>query len=61
MGSYENPKLTDIHPESTSFSFLRFIDTPTAEAHQIHVSPLLRRRLIAFAKTESSPDPYYAM
>lgn len=58
---YENPELTYIRPESTSFSFLRFIDTPTAEAHQIHVFPLLRRRLIELAKTESSPDPYYAM
>ncbi|KAF9532053.1 SNF2 family N-terminal domain-containing protein [Crepidotus variabilis] len=38
------------HNDSSSFSFLRFLDLPASEAHQIHVSPLMRRQLLAFER-----------
>ncbi|CAA7266562.1 unnamed protein product [Cyclocybe aegerita] len=48
------------HDDSTSFSFLRFIGMPTSEAHQIHVSPLMRRRLFALEREMAVPDIRYA-
>ncbi|KAJ3517373.1 hypothetical protein NLJ89_g556 [Agrocybe chaxingu] len=47
------------HDDSPSFSFLRFIDMPTSEAHQIHVSPLMRRRLLALEREMAAPDICY--
>ncbi|KAF9474476.1 hypothetical protein BDN70DRAFT_884789 [Pholiota conissans] len=47
--------------DSTSFSFLRFIDVPVSEAHQIHISPLLRRRLMTLERETTSPDAYYSV
>ncbi|KAF8973906.1 SNF2 family DNA-dependent ATPase [Flammula alnicola] len=47
--------------ESSTFSFLRFVDLSASEAHQIHVSPLIRRHLVTLDKEAKSPDAYYAM
>ncbi|KAF8167976.1 SNF2 family DNA-dependent ATPase [Crassisporium funariophilum] len=47
--------------DSTAFSFLRFLDLPPTEAHQIHVSPLIRRYLMASETLRKSPDTYYSM
>ena len=33
--------------EHSSFSFLRFLDTTPSDAHKIHISPLISRRLMA--------------
>ncbi|KAJ7597201.1 SNF2 family DNA-dependent ATPase [Mycena floridula] len=38
------------HEESSSFSFLRFLDMSPREAHHLHVAPLIRRRLLALQK-----------
>ncbi|TCD67024.1 putative DNA helicase ino80 [Steccherinum ochraceum] len=52
----------DEHP---SFSFLRFLDMSPSEAHIMHNTPLLRRRLIALhdeaEKLETDPDPEFAL
>jgi DNA helicase INO80 len=32
---------------SSSFSFLRLLDISPNEAHSLHISPLIRRRLLA--------------
>ncbi|KAF9787052.1 DNA ATP-dependent helicase [Thelephora terrestris] len=36
-----------LQEEHSSFSFLRFLDTTPHDAHKIHISPLIRRRLMA--------------
>ena len=33
--------------EYSSFSFLRFLDTTPSDVHKIHISPLIRRKLMA--------------
>ena len=54
---------TQSHSSSDAgdFSFLRFADVSASEAHQIHVSPLLRRRLMALEKSTAIPDIYYSL
>ncbi|PPQ89378.1 hypothetical protein CVT25_002196 [Psilocybe cyanescens] len=47
--------------DQSSFSFLRFLDVSASEAHHIHNSPLIRRRLIALDKETSLPDIRYSM
>lgn len=44
----------------SSFAFLRFMDLPASEAHRIHISPLMRRRLIALERESTLPDLRYA-
>ncbi|KAJ7170009.1 SNF2 family DNA-dependent ATPase [Mycena filopes] len=47
---------------SSSFSFLRFLDSSAAEAHALHLSPLISRRLSAVRDEASAADaaPYYS-
>ncbi|KDR85120.1 hypothetical protein GALMADRAFT_218196 [Galerina marginata CBS 339.88] len=47
--------------DQSSFSFLRFLDLSESEAHHIHRSPLIRRRLMAVEKETLLPDARYAM
>ncbi|KAJ7837479.1 SNF2 family N-terminal domain-containing protein [Mycena olivaceomarginata] len=46
---------------SSSFSFLRFLDSSAKEAHALHLSPLISRRLSAARDEASATDaaPYY--
>ncbi|THH20832.1 hypothetical protein EW146_g598 [Bondarzewia mesenterica] len=46
---------------SSAFSFLNFIDTTPGDVHALHVSPLLRRCLLAIEdrSRRSNEDPYY--
>jgi DNA helicase INO80 len=46
---------------SSSFSFLRFLDSSAKEAHALHLSPLITRRLSAARDEASATDaaPYY--
>ncbi|KAF9068102.1 SNF2 family N-terminal domain-containing protein [Rhodocollybia butyracea] len=55
---YIHKSLSD--EESSSFSFLRFIDTTPHEAHQLHIAPLVQRRLMAMRAERQMLDraPY---
>lgn len=44
------------HQDSSTFSFLRFLDFSPSEIHQIHASPLIRRQLIIVEKEAKSQD-----
>lgn len=46
--------------EHSSFSFLRFLDTSPSDVHKIHISPLIRRRLMALDDEASvaEHEPY---
>ena len=48
--------LISITQDSSTFSFLRFVDFSPSEAHQIHTSPLIRRQLIFVEKEAKSQD-----
>ena len=45
--------------ESCSFSFLRVLDMSPMEAHTLHISPLIRRRLLAVG--EDARELAYAL
>ncbi|KAJ6575249.1 SNF2 family N-terminal domain-containing protein [Mycena capillaripes] len=47
---------------SSSFSFLRFVDSSAKEAHALHLSPLITRRLSAVRDEAAAADtvPYYS-
>ncbi|KAH9486801.1 Chromatin-remodeling ATPase INO80 [Psilocybe cubensis] len=46
--------------DQSSFSFLRFLNMTPTEAHRIHNSPLIRRRLMALEVESSLPDIRYS-
>ncbi|KAF7339360.1 SNF2 family helicase ATPase [Mycena sanguinolenta] len=48
--------------DSSSFSFLRFLDSSVKEAHALHLSPLISRRLVAVRDEAIAADmaPYYS-
>lgn len=46
--------------DQSSFSFLRFLDMSASEAHHIHNSPLIRRRLMALENETVLPDIRYS-